>query len=159
MTLPSMIRARWSQISAREQRMVLVAMVLVLGALLWWVVLGPALATLRAAPAQHRALDAQLQQMQRLQAQAASIQAQPALSQVDARRLLEASIKPMAESAQLMVTGDRVTVNFKGASPDTLAPWLAQVRQNAHAVPAEARLQRNTAGTWDGALVLKLATR
>jgi general secretion pathway protein M len=154
-----MILARWNQISAREQRLVLVAMLLIFGALLWWVALAPALATLRAAPAQHRALDAQLQQMQRLQAQAASIQAQPALSQDDARRLLEASIKPLAATAQLMVAGDRVTVNFKGASPDALAPWLAQVRQNAHAVPAEARLQRNAAGTWDGALVLKLATR
>jgi general secretion pathway protein M len=159
MTMLPMIRARWSQISAREQRLLLVAMVWVLGALLWWVALAPALRTLRAAPAQHRALDAQLQQMQRLQAQAASIQAQPALSQEDARRLLEASVKPMGTSAQLMVTGDRVTVNFKGASPDALAPWLAQVRQNAHAVPAEARLARNAAGTWDGTMVLKLATR
>lgn len=159
MTLLPMIRARWSQTSAREQRLVLVAVVLVLGALLWWVTLAPALRTLRGAPAQHRALDAQLQQMQRLRAQAASIQAQPVLAQDDARRLLEASVKPMAASAQLMVTGDRVTVTFKGASADAMAPWLAQARQNAHAVPAEARLQRNAAGTWDGTLVLKLATR
>lgn len=154
-----MIRARWSQISAREQRLVLVAMVLVLVALVWWVALAPALATLRAAPAQHRVLDAQLQQMQRLQAQAASIQAQPVLARDDARRLLEASVKPMGATAQLMIAGDRVTVNFKGVSADALAPWLTQVRQNAHAVPAEARLQRNAAGTWDGSMVLTLTTR
>lgn len=159
MTLRSMILARWRQISAREQRLVTVAMLLILVALLWWVALAPALATLRAAPAQHRALDAQLQQMQRLQAQASAIQAQPVLSQDDARRLLEASIKPLAANAELMLAGERVTVTFKGAAPDALAPWLTQVRQNAHAVPAEARLQRNAAGTWDGALVLKLATR
>lgn len=159
MTLRSMILARWRQISAREQRLVTVAMLLILVALLWWVALAPALGTLRAAPAQHRVLDAQLQQMQRLQAQAAAIQAQPALSQDDARRLLEASIKPLAASAELMVAGERVTVTFKGAAPDALAAWLTQVRQNAHAVPAEARLQRNVAGTWDGTLVLKLANR
>lgn len=159
MTLRSMILARWRQISAREQRLVTVAMLLILVALLWWVALAPALATLRAAPAQHRALDAQLQQMQRLQAQASAIQAQPVISQDDARRLLEASIKPLAANAELMLAGERVTVTFKGAAPDALAPWLTQVRQNAHAVPAEARLQRNAAGTWDGALVLKLATR
>lgn len=159
MTLRSMILARWRQISAREQRLVMVAALLIFVALLWWVALAPALATLRAAPAQHRALDAQLQQMQRLQAQAAAIQAQPALAQDDARRLLEASIKPLAGSAELMVAGERVTVTFKGAAPDALAPWLTQVRQNAHAVPAEARLQRNAAGTWDGTLVLKLANR
>lgn len=159
MTLRSMTLARWRQISAREQRLVTVAMLLILVALLWWVALAPALGTLRAAPAQHRVLDAQLQQMQRLQAQAAAIQAQPALSQDDARRLLEASIKPLAASAELMVAGERVTVTFKGAAPDALAAWLTQVRQNAHAVPAEARLQRNVAGTWDGTLVLKLANR
>lgn len=159
MTLLPMIRARWSQISAREQRLVLAAAVLVLGALLWWVTLAPALHTLRGAPAQHHALDAQLQQMQRLRAQAVSIQAQPVLAQEEARRLLEASVKPMAATSQLMVTGDRVTVTFKGAAADALAPWLAQVRQNAHAVPSEARLQRNAAGTWDGTLVLKLASR
>ena len=79
MTLLPMIRARWSQTSAREQRLVLAAGVLVLGALLWWVTLAPALRTLSGASAQHRALDAQLQQMQRLRAQAASIQAQPVL--------------------------------------------------------------------------------
>lgn len=158
MSLP-MVRARWSQTSAREQRLVMAAIALLLGALLWWVALAPALRTLRSAPAQHRALDAQLQQMQRLRAQAVSIQGQPALAQDEARRLLEASVKPMATTAQLMVTGDRVTVTFKGASADAMAPWLAQVRQNAHAVPAEARLQRNASGTWDGILVLKLATR
>lgn len=159
MTLPPPLQARWDSVSRREQRLLLAALALVLGAVLWWVGLAPALATLRAADPQQRQLDLQLQQMQGLQAQAKTLQAQPFLSFAEARRLLEASVKPLGATAQLVVTGERVTVAFKGASPDALAQWLTQARLNARAVPSEARLVRNAAGTWDGTLVLTLSTR
>lgn len=156
------LQARWRLVSPREQRLLLAALALVLGALLWWLALAPALATLKAAEKQHRLLDAQLQQMQRLQAQAKALQAQPRISFDDTRRLLEASVKPMGATAQLVVSGERVTLTLKGISADALAQWLAQVRQNARAVPSEARLVRNAAvaagvaSTWDGTLVLHI---
>lgn len=155
----SLLQARWAAISRREQRMLLVALAIVLGALLWWVSLAPALATLRAVETQHRQLDAQLLQMQRLQAQAKTLQAQTPLSFSEARRLLDSSVKPLGTTAQLVVSGERVTVMLKGASADALAQWLAQARLNARAVPSEARLVRSAAGTWDGTLVLTLSTR
>ena len=74
----------------------------------------------------------------------------------EARRLLEASVKPLASTAQMTVVGERVSVTFKGVSADVLAQWLAQARLNAHAMPSEARLQRSATGTWDGTLVLSL---
>jgi general secretion pathway protein M len=40
---------------------------------------------------------------------------------------------------------------------DALAQWLAQVRLNVRVLPAEARLRRSAAGSWDGTLVLHLA--
>ena len=43
------------------QNLLLAALVLCLGALLWWLLLAPALHTLRQAPARHAQLDAQLQ--------------------------------------------------------------------------------------------------
>ena len=159
MTLPPRLQARWDSVSPREQRWLLVALALLLATLLWWVGLAPALATLRSADNQHRLLDAQLQQMQRLQAQAKTLQAQPHLSVSEARRLLEASIKPLGATAQLAMVGERVTVSFKGASPDALAQWLTQARLNARAVPSEARLVRSTAGTWDGSVMLTLGAR
>jgi general secretion pathway protein M len=128
-------------------------------ALLWWGGLAPALATLRSAETQQQLLDGQLLQMQRLQAQAKTLQAQPHLSVSEARRLLEASLKPLGATAQLAMVGERVTVTLKGASPDALAQWLTQARLNARAVPSEARLLRSAAGTWDGSVVLTLSAR
>lgn len=149
-------RARWDAMPARERQLVLLCATLMASALLWWVALAPALAVLRAAPAQHKALDAQLQQMRNLQAQAQALQAQAPLSADEARRALDASVKPLAPAAQLVASGDRVTVTFKGIAPDALAQWLAQARLNARAVPVEAKLARNPAGNWDGLVVLNL---
>lgn len=159
MKLPPLLQARWNGISRREQHLLLAALALVLGALLWWVALAPALATLRAAEAQHQSLDAQLQQMQRLQQQAKTLQAQPRMAVDDARRVLEASVKQQfGATAQMVVAGERVTVTLKGASADALAQWLAQARLNARAAPTEARLVRSGTGAWDGTLVLSLGT-
>lgn len=159
MTLPPSLQARWNDISPREQRLLLAALALVACAMLWWLALAPALSTLRLADKQHQSLDAQLQQMQHLQMQAKTLQAQPRMAFDDARRLLEASVKSLGATAQLVVVGDRVTVTLKGISADTLAQWMAQARLNARAVPGEARLTRSANGTWDGALVLNLPAR
>jgi general secretion pathway protein M len=144
--------ARWSALARREQQAVLAALTLVLGAVLWWVALAPALSTLRQ-------LETQLEQMQRLQQQAKTFQAQPVLTLAESRRLLEASAKTLGPNAQLTVVGERVTLTLKGASADALAQWLTQARLTARVSPTEARLVRNASGTWDGALVLILSTR
>ena len=68
------LRQRWEALAAREQRLVIGASVVVLAASLWWIALGPALASLRLAKSQHPQLDAQLQQMQSLKAQAAALE-------------------------------------------------------------------------------------
>lgn len=156
MSALTQLQQRWAQVSKREQRGLLLAVGVVLLALLWWVAVAPALAVLKTAPQQHAALDAQLQQMQRLQAQALGLRNQPVVSAADARRALEVSLKPLGSSAQMTVQVERVTVTLKGAAPDAFAQWLATARQNARTVPTEAHLTRNAAGTWDGSVVLQL---
>ena len=71
------LQQRWKALAPREQNLVLAASAIVALALLWWVALAPALKTLRTAPARHAALDAQLQRMQSLQAEALQLQAAP----------------------------------------------------------------------------------
>ena len=149
------LQARWRNVSPREQRLLLLALGAVALALVWWVAVAPALAVLKTAPQQHAVLDAQLQQMQRLQAQATSLRAQPVVPADDARQALEASLKPLGASAQMVVQVERVTVTLKAAAPDALAQWLATARQNARTLPTEARLTRNAAGAWDGVVVLQ----
>lgn len=154
------LRARWAGLAPRERTLVGAAGALVGFALLWWVVLGPALDTLRSADAQHRALDAQLQHMQRLQAQAQAMQGQPRLTHDEAMRRLETAIREqLGVSARYSIAGERVTVTLTNASAPALAQWLAQLRTNARALPAEAKLTRNATGGWDGSLVLTLPPR
>lgn len=156
MKLASSLAARWQEISQREQRVLLAALVFVLVAALWWLAIAPAVQTLRLAPGQRRQLETQLQQMVSLQTQAKALQAQPRIAFEDARRLLEASVQPLGATAQVLVSGERVSLTLKAVSADALARWLTQVRLNVRAVPSEARLVRNSAGTWDGMLVLNL---
>lgn len=155
-----MLRARWAALAPREQALVAAAIGLVLLALLWWIALGPAVATLRSAEVQHRALDDQLQRMRRLQAQARAMQSQPRQNADESMRQLEGAIRQqLGVSARYSIAGDRVTVTLTNVPAAALAQWLSQVRTNARAIPGEARLTRNPAGGWDGNLVLALPAR
>jgi general secretion pathway protein M len=154
------LRARWAGLAPREQALVAAAAALVVFALLWWVAIGPALATLRSAESQHRVLDTQLQHMRRLQAQARAMQAQPKVNHDEAMRQLEAAIRQqLGVSARYAIAGERVTITLTNTPPQALAQWLSQVRTNARAIPGEARLARNAGGGWDGSLVLTLPPR
>ena len=154
------LRARWEPLAAREKMLVAGAAALVGLALVWWIVFAPAISALRGAEAQHRALDAQLQQMLRLKAQAQAMQGQPRQSHEEALRLLEQAIRErLGTSARYTIAGERVTVTLAGTPSEALAQWLTQARVNARALPGEARLQRNAAGGWDGTLVLTLPPR
>ncbi len=160
MTNAHALQARWGQLAPREKLALSVAAAVVGMALLWWVGIAPALNTLRAAETQHRALDAQLQQMRSLQVQAQALQAQPQQGADEALRALEQTIRQrLGVAARYSVAGDRVTLTLSGASPDALAQWLTQARVNARALPSEARLTRNAAGLWDGTLVMTLPAR
>ncbi len=154
---------RWRALKPREQTLVLGALALVCVVLLWWVGLSPALTTLREARAQQALLAADMEKMQRLRAQALSIQAQPKMERTESIRALEALVKQrLGSSAQMSVVGDRVTVMLKGTGPDELAQWLSQARINARAVPSDVRLVR-VAGSadgragWEGSVTFSLA--
>lgn len=175
-----MLRAlsqRWQTLSEREQRLLFGAAVLLAAALVWWVALAPALRTLREAPAQQAALDAQWQQLQALQAQAISLQQQPRMTQAEALRALQlTTTELLGPGAQIQTTGNRSTVTLPSVSAEALANWLAQVRTRARAVPQQAHLKRDAksetkretnadktngsaatlAPTWSGSLVLSL---
>jgi general secretion pathway protein M len=156
----SELKRKWAQLAPREQHLVAGAAGLVAAALLWSLVLAPPLATMRAAQAQHRALDAQLQRMLGLQAQAQALQSQPRQTADQATRLLEATVREkLGTTARMTIAGERVTIAVNGASPESLGQWLTQARTNARVLPQEARLTRNAAGLWDGTLVLSLPSR
>ena len=117
------------------------------------------------ADAQQRSLDAQLQKMLGLQAQAQALISQPKINREDALRALEASVKQrLGASAQINIVGDRATVTLRNTPAEALAQWLTQARVNARAIPADVRLTRNlsAAGSpaaWDGTLALAIPSQ
>lgn len=172
-------RARWTGLAPRERQALLLAASTLVLALLWWVLLAPALQTLRLAPAQHAALDQQLQRMQRLQAEALRLQADlppPAAAgalpraQPDIPRSLQESVsQQLGAGAQLALQGERAQLTLKSVPAHALAGWLTQTRQNLKvgviemrltvakpAAPAQATQARANDPQWDGSLVLSL---
>lgn len=153
-------RQRWSALAPRERRLVAVAGSVIIAAVLWWVLVGPAISMLGSAPARHQALDAQLQRMQLLQAQAQALKSEPRKGHDEAVRALETTTREqLGATAKLVVAGERATLTLSGTPGGALAQWLTQARVNARALPAEARLNRNAAGAWDGTVVLSLPPR
>lgn len=174
------LQARWQDMAPRERRLVLAAALLVAAALAWWLLLAPALTTLREAPARHAALDAQLERMQSLAAEARQLQADASTrpSQSEAQRALQAATAALGAAARVSLAGERATVGLQGASASAIGPWLAQVRANARSVPVQAHLTRSSAkppagpataaappadtvgeARWDGAIVFTLPAR
>jgi general secretion pathway protein M len=154
-------QARWQQLGRRDQLALLAAASICGLALVWWVLLLPATQTLRHSAAQYQRLDAQLQQMQRLQAQAQALKNRPPVRPDDAMNALESSVRQrFGNRAQLIASGGKVTLTLKAVQADTLAQWMTQARVNSHARILEARLTRNPPAlaqlTWDGTIVLDL---
>lgn len=146
----------WRQLKLSERRLILTATWLIVAALLWWLAIAPALKTLKEAPAQHRALDTQLQNMRTLSAEAKNLQTQPKLGLDDAQKALQSTVtQRFGATAQLNLTGERASLTLKNASAQELALWLTQARVNARALPSEAKLNRH-GDFWDGTMVLTL---
>ncbi len=163
-TLFTTLHTHWRALAPRERYLLGLAATLVLGALLWVVVLGPALRTMRSAQAQASALDLQIQQMTTLQIQARGLQKQAPLGYEEAlRALTQATEQTLGKSAQLKPSAERATVTLQAAPADALASWLAQARLNARSVPMEVHLTRQStptdASTWSGVLVMALPQR
>lgn len=154
------LRQRWTALAPREKMLVAAAAAAIAVALVWMILIGPALSTLRHSDEQRRALDTQLQRMLSMQSQVQSLQSQPKQNYDEAVRQLELSVRQrLGTTGRMVIQGERATVTLTGTSPDVLAQWLTQARVNARAIPGEAHLLRNSNGLWDGNLVLTLPAR
>lgn len=158
MAWQSVLKARWGALAPREQRALALAGLVVLLAVVWGLLVSPALRTLKTVGAQSAGLGSELERMQALQARAMQLQAKPALAPQDALKALQAAAAALGKAATLQVMGEQVTLNVKQISAKDLAPWLSpQPASGLHAT--EVHLQRDaTAATaqWSGTLVFRL---
>jgi len=156
------LRTHWNTLAARERALIGVAALTIALALIWQVLLAPALKTLRQAPARHAALDAQWQHMHTLQAEAQQLQKAPQAHAGEIRNALQSSLaQHLGQSAQLTSNGTQATITLTHAPATALADWLAQMRNMTHAIPLQVQLTRSTpsadtATHWNGTIVLAL---
>lgn len=119
---------------------------------LWTLLWQPAWQTLREAP-QHRAQATQtLQTLHGLAAQAEQWRAQPTMT----RASRDAALQQLAQAASvtLQALPDGWQVQITQWPPATLAQWLVDVRNQAHADVVQSDLRRDGAA-WSGTLRIR----
>ena len=134
MTQLQALQIRWNSLADREKYGLYLVAGVIGVAVLWWVLLAPAVQTL---------------------------QTQPKTSRDDAVRALDLSVKQrLGTNGQLNVSGEQATLTLKSVPAESLVQWWTQARINARVTLKEARLTRNTTTTtqaaWDGTLILGL---
>jgi general secretion pathway protein M len=147
------LAARWRALSPRDRRAARVAAAVLGLALAWLVLVRPAWQTVRQAPPQIDALDAQLQQMQRLAAEAQELRATTPLSAEQSVAALEAATARLGDKGKLVVTAERATLTVNNLSTTQLRDWLSEARNGARARPVAAQLVRGPGGH-SGSLVV-----
>jgi general secretion pathway protein M len=147
--------AAWRARPPRD-RMALTVMALVLGIFLVWVLLiAPAVATLRSAPAQLEALDTQLLQMRSMAAEVRDLRNATPVPAAQAGLAIKAAVERQGDKVRLSLQNERALLTLQNATPEQLRALLVEARSAARARPIEANLTRGPTG-FSGTLVLAL---
>ena len=138
--------AKWKGMAPRERVAAGVGIAVLVLFIVWMLLVAPALRTLREAPAKLDKLEVQLQQMQRLAAEAKTLRGAPEVSVAQAVEPLKMATERLGGGATINIQGDRATLTVTGVSGDALRDWLGEARTAAHARPVEVTLNRNPQG-------------
>lgn len=153
------LQARFQTLAPRERLMVLTAVVVVSMAILWMLLLAPALNTLKKVHSDRPALESQWQHMLGLQQQAQALKAKPRTSPEAARQALETSVRnSLGNAADLQWSGERATVTLNEVDAYRLSQWLARARTEANAMTVQTRLMRAPGNDvrWNGFIGLEI---
>lgn len=151
------LRERWRARAPRERRLLTAAGVALLLLVVWLVAIQPAWRTVRAAPAQLDALEAQLQQLQRLAAESQTLRGAAPVTSAQAGLALKAATHRLGDKGRLTLLGDRATLTVTAVDTDALRGWLQEARSAARVRPVEAQLTRSGNG-YNGTLVVALGS-
>ena len=162
MSIPALTSARhaahtwWAGLDRRERRLLLVGTAVLLAFLLWLLAVAPALRTLSSTPAKLAVAEVEVQRMQALANEAASLRAVAPVPMAQAQAALGAATARLGEVAKLSLQGERAVVTLKGIGSTQLAAWLSEARAGARARVVEASLRQTQPGLYDGSLTLAL---
>ncbi|MBK1686753.1 type II secretion system protein GspM [Rubrivivax gelatinosus] len=149
------LKAWWARLAPRERVLVGAAATIVGLYLVFAVAVQPAWRTLAAAPAKLEALDAELQAMDRLAAEARELRSAPPVNAEQAAAALRAASERLGPHGRLSLQGDRAVLTLDNVGTAELQDWLAEVRSGARARPVEATLTRGSAG-YSGSIVVAI---
>ena len=153
--LRSQAATLWGGMAPRERLALTVGLVVLFGFALWMLLVAPAWRTVRDAPNQLDRLEAQLQHMQRLAADAKTLRGAPSVSTAQAVDGLKAATGRLGDKGSIQFQGDRATLTLTGVSGDALRDWLSEARSAARARAVDVQLTRTPQGH-SGIVVLTL---
>lgn len=145
-TLRTQATARWRGMASRERTTVALGLAVLFAFVVWLIFIGPAWRVANEAPAKLDRLESQLQQMQRLSAEARTLRNAPAVTLAQAVEPMKAATARLGSNASINFQGDRATLTLNGVSGDALRDWLMETRSAARARPVEVTLIRNPQG-------------
>ncbi len=147
------VRERWTGLQARERMGLSTALVVLALFLVWSQLLAPAWRLWREAPAQHLRLDAQMQRMLDLRAQAEALKNQSIKAPEQWREGLTAATRSLGAS-ELVWSGNTANVRLKECSPQALARWLSDLGPMWQLQLSQASLRLAEDGLWQGKLTV-----
>lgn len=164
---------RTALLTPREQSGVAGVAVILLVALVLGVGVLPAWRSLQQGPARQQALNAQVARVAQLEIQAQALKSRPVWRGAEAATKLQASSAGLAapgavgapgssaaEPLQLSLSPQQAQATLRALPASALSAWLTAAREQAHAVPSEARLTREAgaegADRWSGTVVMRL---
>ncbi|HTP71209.1 MAG TPA: type II secretion system protein GspM [Burkholderiaceae bacterium] len=145
----------WRARAPRERLALIAGAAALLALAVWALLVAPALATLRSAPAQLELLDAQLQQMRSMAAEVRDLRNTTPVAAAQAGLAIKAAAERYGDKVRLTLQADRALVTLVNASPEQLRALLVEVRSAARARPIEAQLTR-VPGGYSGTLVFNV---
>ncbi len=145
----------WRALAPRERRGASAALWLLALFVAFSLLVQPAWRTLRAAPLQLDQLEAELQRMQGLAAEAQTLRGTAPVSAVQAAAALQSATARLGSSAKLSLQGERATLTLTSTPPEALRAWLIEARSAARARPIEVQLAQAPTG-YSGSLILSL---
>jgi len=155
-SLRTQARARWRSFAPRERLALGVGGALLAAFIAWSLLVAPAWRVVRDAPAELDRIDAQLQQMQRLAADAKGLKGAPPVSPQQAIAPLKAATERLGDKASLALQGERATLTLSGGvSGEALRDWLGEARSAARARATDVQLTRTPQG-YTGLVVVSL---
>ncbi|HEU5295034.1 MAG TPA: type II secretion system protein GspM [Burkholderiaceae bacterium] len=147
--------ALWRARAPRERVALAVAALVLIVLVVWALLVAPALATLRGAPQQLEALEAQLLQMRSMAAEVRELRNATPVAAAQSGLAIKAAAERHGDKVRLTLQSDRALVTLVNASPEQLRALLVEVRSAARARPVEADLTRVPAG-YSGTLVFNI---